>query len=62
MILEKFSQSAVIQSPFRPLSAVCDHLLDLAILRQALHQLEKDAAGKRASQLFHGQFGEQLRK
>jgi len=36
MILEKFSQSAVIQSPFRPSSAVCDHLLELAMLRQAL--------------------------
>ena len=36
MILEKLSQSAVIQSPFRPSSAVCDHLLELAMLRQAL--------------------------
>jgi hypothetical protein len=62
MIFEKFSQSAVLQSPFRPLSAVCDHLLDLAMLRQALAQLEKDAAGKHAPQFFHGQFGEQPRK
>jgi hypothetical protein len=61
MILEKFSQSAVMQSPFRPLSAVCDHLLDLAMLRQALPQLEKDAAGKRASHVFDGRPGEQPR-
>jgi hypothetical protein len=32
------------------------------MLRQALPQLEKDAAAKRASPFFHGQFGEQPRK
>jgi hypothetical protein len=32
------------------------------VLVKALPELEKDAAGKRASQLFHGQFGEQPRK
>jgi hypothetical protein len=45
MILEKLSQSAVIQSPFHPSSAVCDHLLKLAMLRQTLPQLEKMLPG-----------------
>jgi hypothetical protein len=52
---EKPSQRAVVQSPFRPSSAVYHHFHELPMLRQTLPQLAKDTARKHASPLFHSQ-------